>query len=517
MNKRLLIKSIYIACFGRGNPLWLPIHVAPSRAGTGACPYMSAAFLAFVFLIFSVSSSFAASPRTMVFSPVEFHPPKAERAVLENGMVLYLLEDHELPLVQINAMIRTGSVYEPADKIGLAGLTGAVMRTGGTASMSGDALDEELEFMAAELGSSIGPDAGIASLDILAKDLDRGLTLFADMLMHPAFPQDKLDLAKQQALESIRRRNDNPAGIASRQFRKRVYGEDHPLARESTVETIGRITRADLVAFHSRDYHPDAVILSLSGDFEKKEMIEKIRRAFAGWPEGRIDRPSLPPVPDAFKPSVNLVEKDISQTHLRIGHLGIRQDDPDYFAVSLLNDILGGGGFRSRLFKTVRTEGGLAYSVGSTFTPGNLEPGMFVAYGETKAGSTYQAISAIEREIQRIRTAPVKEEELRLAKDSFLNSFVFSFSDPAMIVDRQASLEYYGLPADFLERFRDSVVHVTRQEILDVAQKHLQPDGLIVLAVGRPDRFDRPLSGLGILNVIPLDPTGEPVGSKRPQ
>ena len=470
-----------------------------------------------VMVLWPAIASLAAGPRTMVFSPVEFHPPKAERVALENGMVLYLLEDHELPRVQIGAMIRTGSVYEPADKIGLAGLTGAVMRTGGTASMSGDALDDELEFMAAELGSSIGPDAGIASLDILTKDLDRGLTLFAEMLMHPAFAQDKLDLAKQQALEAIRRRNDNPAGIASRQFRKRVYGEDHPLARESTVETIGRITRDDLVAFHARDYHPDAVILSLSGDFEKNEMIEKIRQAFAGWPQGRSDRPPLPPVPDAFKPSVNLVEKDISQTHLRIGHLGIRQDDPDYFAVSLLNDILGGGGFRSRLFKTVRTEGGLAYSVGSTFTPGNLEPGMFVAYGETKAGSTYQAILAIEREIQRIRTAPVKEEELRLAKDSFLNSFVFSFSNPAMIVDRQASLEYYGLPADFLERFRDGVVHVTRQEILDVAQKHLQPDGLIVLAVGRPDRFDRPLSGLGILNVIPPEPTGEPVGAKRLQ
>ncbi|MBI3597502.1 MAG: insulinase family protein [Nitrospirae bacterium] len=453
----------------------------------------------------------------MVFPPVEFHPPKAERVVLENGMVLYLLEDHELPRVQIQAMIRTGGVYEPADKIGLAGLTGMVMRTGGTASMSGDALDEELEFMAAELSSSIGSDAGFASLDILAKDLDRGLALFADMLMHSAFPQDKLDLAKQQVLESIRRRNDDPAGIASRQFRKRIYGEDHPLARESTVKTIGRITRDDLVAFHAHDYHPNAVLLSLSGDFEKKEMIEKIQRAFVGWSPGRIDRPSLPPVRDALKPSVNLVEKDISQTHLRIGHLGIRQDDPDYFAVSLLNDILGGGGFRSRLFKKVRTEGGMAYSVGSTFTPGNLERGLFVAYGETKAGSTYQAISAIEREIERIRTEPVTEEELRLAKDSFLNSFVFSFSNPAMIADRQSSLEYYGLPPDFLERFRDGVIRVTREEILNVAQKHLRPDALIVLAVGRPDRFDRPLSGLGVLNVIPLEPIREPVGGKMPQ
>lgn len=467
-----------------------------------------------VLLILLVSPAFASDPRTMVFSPVEFHPPKADRVQLDNGMVLYLLEDHELPRIQIEAMIRTGSIYEPPDKLGLARLTGAVMRTGGTATISGDALDDELEFMAAGLGSSIGSDVGYASLDILKKDLDRGLDLFTDMLMHPAFPQDKLDLAKQQALEAIRRRNDHPAGIASREFVKLIYGKDHPLGRESTVETIVRITRDDLVAFHARDYRPDAVILSVSGDFEKKEMIEKIRQAFAGWAPGRIDKPSLPPPQHAFQPSVNLVEKEISQSHLRIGHLGIRQDDPDYFAVSLMNDILGGGGFRSRLFKTVRTERGLAYSVGSAFTPGDLERGMFVAYAETKAESTYQAISAIEREIRRIRTSPVTKEELRLAKDSFLNSFVFSFSNPAVIADRQAALEYYGLPADYLERFRDSVIRVTRAEILKVAQDHLRPDALIVLAVGRSDRFDRPLSDLGSLTVIPLETIPEAVGSQ---
>ena len=468
----------------------------------------------------AVFSALAADPRTMVFPPVSFHPPKAERVALENGMVLYLLEDHELPRVQIQAMIRTGGVYEPSDRIGLAGLTGIVMRSGGTASISGDALDEELEFMAASLGSSIGPDAGVASLDVLKKDLDRGVALFADMLMHPAFPQDKLDLAKRQALEAIRRRNDNPAGIAGRRFTQLVYGADHPLARESTVETIGRITRDDLVAFHARDYHPNAVILSLSGDFDKKEMIEKIRKAFADWPTGPTDRPALPPVRDPFRPSVNLIEKDLSQTHLRIGHLGIRRDDLDYIAVSLLDDVLGGGGFRSRLFRKVRTQEGLAYSVGSTFTPGNLERGLFVAYGETKAESTYQAISAVEQQIRRIRTEPVTEEELRLAKDAFLNSFVFSFSNSAEIANRQASLEYYGLPADYLERFRDGVVRVTREEILKVAQKHLRPDALIILAVGRSDRFDRPLSSLGAVNVIPLEPSGgstpEPVGAAPP-
>ena len=467
--------------------------------------------------VFSILSAYAADPRTMVFPPVEFHPPAAERVVLDQEMVLYLLEDHELPQIQIHAMIRTGSVYDPADKIGLAGLTGMVMRSGGGPSVPGDALDEELEFMAAGMSSLIGQDAGFASLDVLKKDFDRGLALFADMLMHAAFPQDKLDLAKRQALEGIRRRNDNPAGIAGRQFAKRVYGVDHPLARESTVETIGRITRDDLIAFHAVYYHPNAVILSVTGDFDKKEMIEKIRKAFAGWSPGKIEQPSLPPIGDALKPSVNLVEKDISQTHLRIGHLGLRQTDPDYVAVTLMDAILGSGGFQSRLFKEVRTRQGLAYSVGSVFTPGNLERGLFVAYGETKAPSTVQAISAIEQEINRIRTEPVTEEELRLAKDSFLNSFVFSFSNSAQIANRQASLEYYRLPPDYLERFRDGVIGVTREEIRSVAQKHLRPEALIILAVGRPDRFDQPLSSFGVVNVIPLEPSREPVGTSSPQ
>jgi zinc protease len=464
----------------------------------------------FIVWVLLVSSSFAADPRKMIFSPVQFHPPRAERVALENGMVVYLLEDHELPLIRMEAIIRTGSVYEPAEKIGLAALTGIVMRTGGTSSISGDALDDELEFMAADMGSGIGLDDGSAALDILKKDFDRGLALFADMLMHPAFPQEKLDLAKQQALESIRRRNDSPGGIASRRFAQQVYGPDHPFARESSVGSIGRITRDDLVSFHSAYYYANAVILSVSGDFERNKMIEKIRRTFADWPSKKIDLPSLPPIREPFQPSVNLVEKDISQTHLRIGHLGIRQADPDFFAVTLMDDILGSGGFRSRLFKSVRTDRGLAYSVGCAFTPGILAPGLFVAYAQTKAESTDQTIAAMEGEIARIRTEPVTAEELRLSKDSFLNSFVFSFSNSAQIVSRQALLEYYGFPPDYLERFRDGVVTVTAKEIQRVAQKHIHPDGLIILAVGRSDRFDQPLSKFGPVNLIPLEPTQEP-------
>lgn len=459
-------------------------------------------FMMGLVLFMPAGKSAAADPRKMTFPPVEFHPPRAERVVLDNGMILYLLENHELPLIRVNALIRTGGVFEPPDKTGLASLTGEVMRTGGTKKVPGDQMDEELEFIAAGLSSFIGRDSGFAGLNILRKDFDRGLELFSDMLMNPVFPEDKIDLAKKQALEEIRRRNDQPSQIATRAFFKTVYGREHPLARQDSVESITAIKREDLVRFHSEHYRPGAVILSASGDFTRDSLISKIEKAFSGWEGGTMEPAPLPPPAELYQPSVRLVNKDLSQTHIRVGHIGIREDDPDFFAVSILDDILGAGGFKSRLFKEVRTNLGLAYSVGSVFTAGDLERGVFLAYCETKADSTHRALTAIIKEIERIREEPVSEDEIRLAREAFLNSFVFSFSSPEKIVNRQASLEFDGLPADFLDRFRDGVLDVTREDIQRVAGKFLQPEGLTIVAVGNPEQFDRPLSEFGEVQVI---------------
>jgi predicted Zn-dependent peptidase len=446
-----------------------------------------------------------ADPRSMTFPPLQFQPPKAERVVLDNGMVLYLLEDHELPLIRIETRIKTGSRYEPSDKIGLAGFTGSVMRTGGTRRMNGDEVDETLEFLAAEVSSGIGLDAGFLSLDVLAKDFDQGFELFSEILRHPAFDEKKLDLAKKQAIEGIRRKNDSPAGIASREFLKLVYGPTHPYAREETVKTVSSIHREDLVAFHQKYYHPHSIMMGITGDFRKKEMIYKIKKAFGSWKKQRVEFPRVPPVEVQYEPSVNYIDRDLTQTHLRIGHLGIRQNNPDFFALSILDDILGGRGFTSRIFQEIRTKRGLAYSVGTAFDPGNFDLGVFYAYAQTKAESTHQTITAIIEEMRRIQTEPVSDEELKQAKDSFLNSYVFSFANTAQIVSRQISLEYYGLPADFLERFRDSVAKVTRDDIQRVAKKYLHPGGLVLLAVGKQDRFDQPLSTFGKVTTIILE------------
>ncbi len=476
----------------------------------------SVLFIVLVFLILAVSAAAwglgvdIPDPRTLRFPPVEFTPPEADRVVLPNGMVIYLLEDHELPIVTISVMFRAGSLYEPADKIGLAGLTGTVMRTGGIAgrpemamTMTGDQLDEALEEIATQLDVGIGQEAGSAGLDVLSKDLDRGLALLAAVLREPAFAEEKLDLAKKQTIEGIRRKNDNPGSIASREFTKLLYGPDHPYAREATVETVTRITRQDLIAYHARYLHPNTMMLAIAGDFTKRAMLRKLTRVFGDWKAVPMELPPVPPAPTDLKGSVNYIERDITQAHLRLGLLTIKQDHPDFFALSVLNDILGGG-FKGRMFREVRTREGLAYSVGTILSPGRLDLGTFFAYAQTRAEAALRAVRELQAQLKRIREEPVTDEELQAAKDAFLNAFVFSFSSPSQIAGRQMSLEYYGLPKDFLERYRREVIKVTKADILRVARAHLSPEALTLLVVGKQTKFDQPLDRLGPVHLIML-------------
>lgn len=451
-------------------------------------------------------------PREMKFQPVRFTPPEPERVVLENGMVVYLLEDHELPLITMSATIRTGGWLDPDDKIGLAGLAGLTMRTGGTARLSAQELDEELERISARISVGIGPEAGGASLDVLRKDFDRGLELLAGILMTPAFEEARVELAKLQAIEGIRRRQDQPQSIAGREFAKLLYGPAHPLARESSVESVSRISREDMVAFHAAYIHPNGIILGVTGDFERGAMLAALRARFGAWQPG--DVPVMPPAraelggPEAGKRVVRFIGKGTSQTHLRAGHRSVSEDDPDYPALSILNDILGGSSFRSRLFQDIRTKQGLAYSVGSALRPGTHEPGAWLMRAETQFSSTQQVIDRLVVNVERLRREPVSEAELEEAKEAFVNSFVFSFSSPSAIVGRLIALEYDGLPKDFLQRLHDKVIALTREDLLRAARAHLHPDRLKILAVGPPDPLPRLLSTFGEVKEIKLKPEG---------
>ena len=443
------------------------------------------------------------NPRTMTFPPLAFQIPKAERVVLSNGMVVHLMEDHELPMVSMTAYLNVGSIYEPAEKTGLAGLTGAVLRSGGTRSISADKLDEELEFMASFIESSIGSDVGNVTLSSLNRNLDRTLALFSQVLREPDFREDRVELAKRKSLEALRRQNDDPKGVADRELGKALY-EGHQLGRYPTTATVQSITRDDLAAFHRRFYRPNNVILAVAGDFRRDELLAKLEEAFAGWEPAAIDFPVVSPPATEVKPAVLLVRKDINQSVIRMGHLGIDKSNPDMYAVKVMDYILGGG-FNSRLVTEIRSNQGLAYNVDAFFDVGRRFVGTFKAETETKAESTGKAMSLMRDIIAGMTKEPVSEQELLLAKDAIVNSFIFGFARTDSVANQWARLEYYGYPPGYLENYRANIAKVTRDDVLRVARKYLHPELLTLVVVGDEKRFDKPLKEFGAVREIKLE------------
>lgn len=434
----------------------------------------------------------------LTFPPLkDIEVPSVHREELDNGLVLYLLADHTLPMVEGLAMIRTGDVYEPAAKVGLAGILSTVMRTGGSTTRPGEEIDRLLENVGASVETSIGTASGSASLFALKENLPLVLEILAEILRRPALPDDKLELAKVQARSAIARRNDSVMRIAGREFQRLLYGPESPYGRIPEYATIEAVSRDDLVDFHERYFHPNYSILGLWGDFELAEVRDLVNRHFGSWPKTDLPPPSPPPVATEPKGSVNLVVKDdVNQTHIRIGHLDGTRKDPDYFALELMSEVLGGG-FSSRLFRRVRTELGLAYSVSAAWNAGWTRPGTFAISSATKSESTVAAIQEILREVRRISEKPVGDEELKLARESILSSFVFNFDTTDELVERLMVYEYQGYPKDFLETYRENIEKVTVPDILRAARRNVQPVELVILAVGREEDFDQPLSVLG--------------------
>ncbi len=439
------------------------------------------------------------------YKPIEFIPPKPERLVLDNGMTLYLLEDHDLPVFNITTHVRTGAIYEPRERAGLANLVGSVMRRGGTKTRTFEQMNEELEFIAASVETSIGRESGGASLSTMKKDIDKGLEIFADVLMNPVFPEDMIRKEKDEILEDIRRENDNPGQIMFREFRKIMYKEDHPYSRRTIgyKDTIENITRDDMVTFHKRYFHPNNVIMGISGDFDAQEIIEKIKTVFAEWEEADIDCPEVPAVEKEFQRSINYIYKEISQAHVVFGHIGIHRLNKDYFPIKIMNFILGGGGFTARIPSKVRSDEGLAYSAYSAFhTPRDL--GFFFASCQTKSKSTVKAINLALDEVRKIREEYVDDNELALAKDTYINQFIFKFTSSASVVGQMVGIEYAGLPLDYLETYVDNIKVITREDIARVAKEYLHPDEVKLLVIGDMEQFDKPLTEFGEVNTIEL-------------
>jgi zinc protease len=434
----------------------------------------------------------------------DFKPPQPTRLEFENGLVVFLMEDHELPLIEGVLRIRGGSREEPADKVGMVGIYGQAWRTGGTTSRTGDQLDEILESRAIRVETGGSETWTNLSWSSLKGDFDFTLPVILDLLKNPAFRDDKIALAKQQVNTAISRRNDDIGGIAARESTRLGYGKDSPYGRITEYWTIEKTTRDDLLAWHQRTVHPNNMILGVVGDFDSKEMEQKLRQAFGGWPKGPQFKSADIPVNDP-QPGVYFIEKsDVNQSAIRMVHKGTLRNNPDYYAIEVLNEVLGGG-FSGRLLGNIRSKKGLAYSVGGGVGTGFDRPGLFRISMGTKSETTAESIQALMQEIEDITTKPITDAEIKRAKDSILNSFVFNFDSPGEVMMEKMTYEFYGYPLDFIERYQAGIEKVTKAEIIDAAKKYIYKDKVALLVVGKASDFDKPLSTFG--SVTPIDIT----------
>jgi len=472
-------------------------------------------FIALV-LIFSSINLSAQEVDNLEFPPLnKLEIPKVDKTTLDNGIRLYLVEDKSLPTFEASVRVNCGSYLEPADKVGLASLCGTVMRTGGTKKWTGDDIDEMLEGIGASVETSIGRLSGNASVRVLSEYTDLGLQVLAEILRRPVFDEDKIELAKVQARTAISRRNDEPFPIAIREYIKLIYGSESPYARHAEYASINSITRDDLLNFHKTYYHPENIQIAIWGDFKKKDVIKKVKKYFGDWQKGNIEVPLPPKVDYRFENTVNYIYKqDLPQTYILMGHIGGLVADEDYPARIVMNSVLGGG-FGSRLTDNVRSKEGLAYVAFGRYSANIEYPGIFYAYASTKPQTTVKAIKLMLEQIKSMQTDPPTENEMKLGKDGYLNSFVFNFDSKSEVIGRLMNYDFYSLPEDLIFKQKEGVEKVTDNDVIEAARKNLRPDAIKILVLGDAKDFDLPLTELNMGSINEIDitiPSGETAG-----
>jgi len=466
-------------------------------------------------------------PEKLTFPPLIYDAPNPAdyRVELESGAIVYIYPDRERPLIDLSVNVRGGSYLDPKGKEGLASLTGYLMARGGIPSSPADKLDEELEFLAARLSSSFGGLSGSVGLNLLSKDADRGFEILRAVLAAPSFQEDKLALRKTQTLQGLKQRNDDSKNIESRERNFLAYGERFWFNRHTTAASLESIRREDLLAFHHEWVHPKNFIVSVSGDFDRNEMLKLLDGVFAAWPHPGKKAPPVSQEQKYGKPGVYIVNKDVNQGRVSIMLPGIRWDDPDYYAIQVMNDVLGGGGFTSRITNRVRSDEGLAYSARSAFPGGVYYPVVFRAGFQSKSSTVAYATSIVLEEIERITREPVTKEELLTTKKSFIDTFPNNFASAAQVVSAFASDEMIGRYAKqphYWANYRDNIESVDIAAVQHVAKQRLKLDQMIILIVGQkeeilkghPDhlvKLDRLVKG-GVIELPMRDPlTMEPV------
>jgi len=454
-------------------------------------------------------------PSELKFPELTIEPLPYEELTFENGMTGFFVEDHEVPVVEIYMLIPVSA--PPKEKTGLAGLTSWAIRNGGSENWPAERINEELEFVSASVefggggGGMFGRGGGVSSnravtvrVNCLKKDLDLCLEILGDLLAHPLFPEEQIELRKSTMLEDIRRENDNPRGIANREFRSILYG-DHPMAWRPTVETVEGLTRDDAKWFYGQYYHPNTAIIGISGDVTKDEITTALDSALVDWQPANVVLQPEPEIELTYEPGVYYAEKDLNQGVILIGHLGMKSQDENRIPVSIMNFILGGGSFTSRITQKVRTDEGLAYAAYSQYGHDAFGYGLFRASSQTKAEATGRAITLILDLIRQMRDEGPTQDEFDRAVDSYINNSVFDYDSKSAVVSRLVNLKFQGRPLDTPERDLEALANLTLEDVKAAAAEYLHPDGLTILVVGNEELFDQPMSHFGEVHVIELD------------
>ncbi|MFH1278471.1 MAG: pitrilysin family protein [Candidatus Eisenbacteria bacterium] len=490
----------------------LSIPVSP-RAATLLCLLIATAVL------FrpspAISGKIVDHPDKLKFEELDYRPPApAEfRRTLRCGATVYVAENHEVPTFDLTVLVRTGEMYEPVEKAGLGDMTAHLMRNGGVEGMTAREFDERIALLAAEISVSIGNDRGRADLFCLSKDIDEGLDLFAKVLRRPAFDPALIERYRTDVLSDLEQRNSSTSSIESREWQFLIYG-DHPctVPYRRTAASVKSITREDLVAYHRNHFFPKNFVVAVSGDFETAGILAKLDAMLEGWPDRALTLPAVPDDIPPPKPGVYMIAKeDVNQSRIRVGHLGVKRDIPDQYALMVMNEILGGGGFTSRIVRRVRSDEGLAYNAGSWFDRPVEYPGTFRAWFQTKHATAAFGTAIILEEIRRMIDEKCDPEAVENAKAGFISDVVNPFSSRRAIVNTFASDDYTDRPDGYWAEYTDHMKAVTPEDVQAAAREHLHPDRLVFLVVGDPDaveagsdEHEERFSDFGEVTILPL-------------